>query len=169
MFTPWLNGERSPVDDHTIRGGFHNLSLSSDRADMVRAVFEGVALNSAWLLGAVEKYCKRTFPSLAFVGGGANSDLWAQIHADAMGRTIRQIDEPVLANVRGAGLLTLVALGHLTIADIPGTVTVKATYEPDPVAAAVYAALLKEFINFYEKTKGIHKRLNGRRLHEVAT
>ena len=44
LFTPWLNGERSPVDDHTIRGGFHNLSLSSTRADMVRAVFEGVAL-----------------------------------------------------------------------------------------------------------------------------
>ena len=94
LFTPWLNGERSPVDDHTIRGGFHNLSLSSTRADMVRAVFEGVALNSAWLLGAVEKYSKRAFPSLAFVGGGANSDLWSQIHADAMGRTIRQIDGP---------------------------------------------------------------------------
>ena len=59
LFTPWLNGERSPVDDHTIRGGFHNISLSSTRADMVRAVFEGVALNSAWLLGAVEKFCKR--------------------------------------------------------------------------------------------------------------
>src|SRR5580693_1415053 len=63
MFTPWLNGERSPVDDHTIRGGFHNISLSSERADMVRAVFEGVALNSAWLLGAVEKFCKRRFDS----------------------------------------------------------------------------------------------------------
>ena len=114
LFTPWLNGERSPVDDHTIRGGFHNISLSSTRADMVRAVFEGVALNSAWLLGAVEKYCKRRFESLAFVGGGANSDLWSQIHADATGRTIRQIADPVLANVRGAGLLTLLALGHLT-------------------------------------------------------
>ena len=167
LFTPWLNGERSPVDDHTIRGGFHNLSLSSTRADMVRAVFEGVALNSAWLLGAVEKYTKRPFPSLAFVGGGANSDLWSQIHADATGRTIRQIDEPVLANVRGAGLLTLLALGRLSIADIPGTVTVKATYEPDPAAGEVYAALLKEFVNLYEKTKGIHKRLNGRRLAQL--
>ena len=106
---------------------------------MVRAVFEGVALNSAWLLGAVEKYCKRSFPSLAFVGGGANSDLWSQIHADATGRTIRQIEDPVLANVRGAGLLTLLALGHLTIDDIPGTVTVKATYEPDPAAGEIYA------------------------------
>lgn len=164
LFTPWLNGERSPVDDHTIRGGFHNISLSSTRADMVRAVFEGVALNSAWLLGAVEKYTKRPFESLAFVGGGGNSDLWSQVHADATGRTIRQIADPVLANVRGAGLLTLLALGHLRIADIPGTVSVKATYEPDPAAGAVYAELLKEFINLYEKTKGIHKRLNGRRL-----
>jgi xylulokinase len=165
LFTPWLNGERSPVDDHTIRGGFHNLSLSSTRSDMVRAVFDGVALNSAWLLGAVEKFTKKPFASLAFVGGGANSDLWSQIHADATGRTIRQVADPVLANVRGAGLLTLVALGHLTLADIPGTVTVKATYEPDPVAAALYAGLLKEFVHLYEKTKGIHKRLNGRRLH----
>ncbi len=169
LFTPWLNGERSPVDDHTIRGGFHNISLSSTRADMVRAVFEGVALNSAWLLGAVEKYTKRPFESLAFVGGGANSDLWSQIHADATGRTIRQIADPVLANVRGAGLLTLLALGHLRIADIPGTVTVKATYEPDPPAGEVYTALLEEFVNLYEKTKGIHKRLNGRRLQQLTS
>jgi xylulokinase len=166
MFTPWLNGERSPVDDHTIRGGFHNISLSSTRSDMVRAVFEGVALNSAWLLGAVDKFCKRRMDSLAFVGGGANSDLWSQIHADATGRVIRQMVDPVLANVRGAGLLTHVALGHMSLDDIPSTVAVKATYEPDPSATAVYEERLKEFVNLYEKTKAIHKRLNGRRLNE---
>ncbi len=167
LFTPWLNGERSPVDDHTIRGGFHNLSLSSTRSDMIRAVLEGVALNSAWLNNAVEKFCKRRFDSLAFVGGGANSDLWSQMHADAMGRTIRQVADPVLANVRGAGLLTLLALGHLDVSAIPATVEVKATYTPDRSAAEVYTELLKEFVNLYEKTKGIHKRLNGRRLHGV--
>jgi xylulokinase len=169
LFTPWLNGERSPVDDHTIRGGFHNLSLSSTRSDMVRAVFEGVALNSAWLLGAVEKFCKRRVDALAFVGGGANSDLWSQIHADATGRTVRQVADPVLANVRGAGLLTLLALGRITVADIPATVQVKATYRPDPAASEVYAGLLKEFVSLYEKTKGIHKRLNGRRLQHDAS
>jgi xylulokinase len=165
LFTPWLNGERTPVDDHTIRGGFHNLSLSSTRADMVRAVFEGVALNSAWLLDPVEKFCKKRFESLAFIGGGANSDLWCQIHADALGRTICQTEDPVLANVRGAGLLTLLALHHISVPDIPGTVRIKATYDPDPATAAVYAELLKEFVNLYKETKGIHKRLNGRRLH----
>ncbi len=164
LFTPWLNGERSPVDDHTIRGGFHNLSLSSTRADMVRAVFEGVALNSAWLLGAVEKYCKRPFETLAFVGGGANSDLWSQIHADVMGRTIRQVADPVLANVRGAGMLTLLALGHVQLSDLPAMVSIKATYEPDPGTAKLYEGLVAEFVNLYKETKGIHKRLNGRRL-----
>jgi xylulokinase len=164
LFTPWLNGERTPVDDHTIRGGFHNISLSSTRADMVRAVFEGVAFNSAWLLGAVEKYCKGPFESLAFIGGGANSDLWSQMHADVLGRTIRQMADPVQANVRGAGLLTLLALGRISLADIPATVEVKATYTPDPDASARYAPVLEEFINLYKETKGIHKRLNGRKL-----
>jgi xylulokinase len=167
LFTPWLNGERSPVDDHTIRGGFHNISLSTTRADMVRAVFEGVALNSAWLLGAVEKFTKKRFDSLAFIGGGANSDLWAQIHADVMGRTIRQIADPVLANVRGAGLITHLALGHIRLPDVEAMVEVRAVYTPNEYRTALYAPLLKEFVALYEKTKGIHKRLNGHRVSGV--
>src|SRR6202022_2066183 len=59
IFAPWLNGERTPVDDHTIRGGWHNVSLSTTRAELVRSVYEGVAFNSRWLLGVVEKFAKR--------------------------------------------------------------------------------------------------------------
>ena len=62
IFAPWLNGERTPVDDHTIRGGWHNVSLRTDRADLVRAVLEGVAFNSRWLLDAVEKFTGRPVP-----------------------------------------------------------------------------------------------------------
>ncbi len=164
MFTPWLNGERSPVEDHTIRGGFHNLSLSSTRAEMVRAVFEGVAFNSAWLLDAVEKFTGRPFADLSLVGGGANSDLWCQLHADVTGRTIRQMDEPVLANARGAGLLALLALGRARLEDLGAMATVRAEYRADPAAAAVYQPMNEEFVNLYKRTKGIHRRLNGRRL-----
>jgi xylulokinase len=162
LFTPWLNGERSPVDDHTIRGGFHNLSLSSTRRDLVRAVYEGVAFNSRWLLGAVERFTKRRFPSLAFIGGGANSDVWAQIHADITGRTIRQVADPMLANVRGAGLLTWVALGAVRVEDIPAMVDVRRTFEPDGTHQRLYDELYAEFVNLYKQTKGIHRRLNGR-------
>ncbi len=164
LFTPWLNGERSPVDDHTIRAGFHNMSLSTTRADLVRAVFEGVALNSRWLLGAVEKFAGRRFESLAFVGGGASSDLWAQIHADVTGRAIRQVADPVLANVRGAGLLALLSLGRVRLADIPSMVEIRAQYEPDPATSNMYRETAAELVNLYKQTKGIHRRLNRRRL-----
>jgi xylulokinase len=160
LFTPWLNGERSPVDDHTIRGGFHNLSLSTTRAQMVRAIYEGVALNSRWLLGAVEKFAGRKFDSLAFIGGGANSEPWAQIHADVLGREIRQVADPVLANVRGAALIALLALGRIEVGDIPGMVEVRRTFTPDPSNAAEYEVLSDEFVNLYKQTKAIHKRLN---------
>jgi len=160
MFTPWLNGERSPVDDHTIRGGFHNLSLSTSRDDLVRAVYEGVALNSRWLLGAVERFVGRRFEELAFVGGGANSDVWSQIHADATGRRIRQVADPVLANVRGAGLLTLMALGRARVEDIPAMVGTGRTFDPEPTAAAVYHERFGEFVDLYKQTKQIHRRLN---------
>jgi len=160
LFTPWLNGERSPVDDHTIRGGFHNLSLTTSRPDLVRAVYEGVALNTRWLLGAVERFVGRRLDPLAFIGGGANSDVWAQIHADVTGRRIRQVAEPVLANVRGAGLLTFLALGRVRVQDMGAMVDVRATFEPDPSRAEVYDRLYPEFVNLYKRTKAIHKRLN---------
>ncbi|MGH9018260.1 MAG: xylulokinase [Acidimicrobiales bacterium] len=160
LFTPWLNGERSPVDDHTIRGGFHNLSLSNRRTDLVRAVYEGVALNTRWLLGAVERFVGRELEPLAFIGGGANSDVWAQVHADVTGRRINQIADPVLANVRGAGLLTFLALGRVEVDDIAAMVEVRATYTPDADRTRVYDRLYPEFVNLYKRTRKIHKRLN---------
>lgn len=59
IFAPWLNGERTPVDDRTIRGGFFNQSLGATRGHLVRAVLEGVAYNSRWLLVYVEAFIKR--------------------------------------------------------------------------------------------------------------
>ena len=60
LFTPWLNGERSPVEDKVVRAGWLNLSLRTDRAMLVRSVLEGVAYNSRWLLR-----CLREVPQAA--------------------------------------------------------------------------------------------------------
>ncbi len=166
LFTPWLNGERSPVDDHTLRGGFHNLSLSSSRAELMRSVFEGVAFNSRWLLEAVEKFVGRRLDSLAFIGGGAASAFWSQVHADILGREIRQMAQPRLANVRGAALLTLLALGRVAVEDIPALVEVDRRFEPDPAVAASgeYGDLFEQFVALYKQNKGIYRRLNSHRL-----
>ena len=105
MFTPWLAGERSPVDDRQARGGFHNLSLRTGRAEMARAVLEGVAFNSRWLADGVERFVGRPLGAFRAIGGGASSALWCSIYASVLGRTVEQVADPVLANLRGAALI----------------------------------------------------------------
>lgn len=161
IFTPWLNGERTPVDDHTIRGGWHNVSLSSNRADLVRSVFEGVAYNSRWLLDTVERFVKQPLDGLNFIGGGARSDLWCQMHADVCDREIRRVAEPQHANARGAAFVAWLALGRRSLEELNRAVTIEATFRPDPGARAAYTPLYAEFTKLYKANKAIHARLNG--------
>lgn len=160
IFAPWLNGERTPVDDPYLRGGWFNVSLDTTRADLARAVFEGIALNARWMKDAVEKFVKKELPTgfaeLTYIGGGAKSALWCQTLADVLGCTIRQAAEPALANARGAAFLAAVGIGELALSDIPGLVQIAAHYEPDPAAAAPYDHSYRMFTALYRKTKGIY-------------
>ena len=160
IFTPWLYGERTPVEDRFVRGGFHNLSLSASREDLVRAVFEGVALNTRWLLGAVERFTRRRLEPIRFIGGGARSDVWCQILADVLGRTIEQVADPVNAGTRGVGLLAAVALGELTFDQVPDRVPVTASYQPDPAPAKLYDSVFREFVGLYQRNRKAYARLN---------
>ena len=160
VFTPWLNGERTPVDDHTVRGGFHNMSLHHKRPHLVRAVFEGVAFNSRWLLGYAENFVGRPFPALNMIGGGANSDVWCQIHADILNRPIRQVAEPIQANARGAAILAGVALGATTFEEAAGHVKIQQEFLPNPANRAVYDTLYGAFRSIYDKNRKIYARLN---------
>ncbi len=160
VFTPWLNGERAPVDDPTVRAGFHNLSLTTTGDELIRAVYEGVAYNSRWLLDAVERFAGRRLPALAFIGGGANSAVWSQIHADVLDRTIRQVADPQQANVRGAAFIAFVALGLADPGDLAWRVPVAAEYQPDPGNRARYDELYGAFRAIYRRTKTLYARLN---------
>jgi xylulokinase len=160
IFTPWLYGERTPVEDDTVRGGFFNQSLDTGRPELIRAVFEGVAFNSRWLLGYVERFVKTTLNPIVMVGGGAQSELWCQIHADVLGRTIRQAADPIMVNVRGAGLLGHVALGHITWPEIPSLVPITRTFRPNPAHKDVYGPLYDAFRQIYKANRGIYRKLN---------
>ena len=172
LFLPWLNGERTPVDDKTVRGGWMNVSLTTDRADLARAVFEGVALNARWMLEAVDKFVggshighpkdrPAALTALRFIGGGATSPLWCQTMADILGREIHQVADPVLANVRGAALLAAVALGELTWDEIPATVAVNAVYRPDPATREVYEETYRAYREAYRRVRPFYARLRG--------
>lgn len=161
IFTPWLYGERTPVEDHRLRGGFHNLSLHTTRADLVRAVLEGVAYNTRWLLGPVERFIGRRLDVINIAGGGARSALWCQIFADVLGRPIRQVADPVAINARGAGILAAVALGLADFEHMAGLVPTSHLYETNRHHHAVYDRLFQEYLRLYQATKGISRRLNS--------
>ena len=162
LFTPWLYGERTPVEDPTIRGGWHNVSLGTTRGELVRAVYEGVALNARWLLGAVERFTGRTMGAINLIGGGAKSEVWCQIQADVLGRPIRQMADPLQANARGAAILAAVAMGFGTFEQIAGKVPVARTFQPSPERRALYDELFHEFVRLYRSSRAAHARLNRR-------
>jgi xylulokinase len=162
VFTPWLAGERTPVSDSHLRGGFHNLSLGTTRADLVRAVMEGVAYNNHWLHGYVEKFAKHRLDPIRMVGGGACSDLWCQIHADVMDRTIEQVADPLNAQLRGAAILAGMALGHADRSQVRDLVEVAATFTPEPGNRQVYDRLSFELPGLYKAQRKMFRRLNRR-------
>ena len=161
VFTPWLYGERTPVEDANLRAGFFNQSLDTGRLEMVRSVFEGVAYNTRWLLETVERFTKRRLDPIAMVGGGAQSPLWAQIHADVLDRTIMRQEDPIWVNVRGAGMLAHAALGHVEWTEIDAMIPTAATHEPDPANRAIYDDLYDTFRRIHKANRGIYRRING--------
>jgi xylulokinase len=110
VFTPYLSGERAPLWDADVRGSFLGLSTATTQADLARAVLAGVAMSARHVLEVVERACGRPLDTIAFVGGGARSDLWAQLHADVLNRPVERLrvtDSAVLA----AALLGAVGAG----------------------------------------------------------
>jgi len=161
IFTPWLNGERTPVEDNNIRAGLYNMSLKTTREDIIRAVFEGVAFNQKWVLKYVEKFVNRKMESLNLVGGGANSDVWCQIHADILDREIKQVKDPIQANARGTVFIAAVGLGYYGFDDIAKYVQIKDVYKPNTDNRGIYDELFEEYLNIYNNNKKMYKRLNG--------
>ena len=161
LFPPWLNGERSPVDDRSLRAAFLNISMTTERAHLVRAVLEGVAFNARWLLDSVERFIKRPMPVLRILGGGAISDLWCQVHADILDRRIERVAQPMYANLRGAALFASMSLGNIDLAGAGARVHVDATFDPDPQARRVYAPIYAQYRRLYHHLHGVYARLNA--------
>jgi len=163
LFTPWLTGERGPVDDRAARAGFHNISMATSQAHLARAVLEGVAFNLRWLLEAAEHFTGRRLDPLRLIGGGAQSELWCQIVADVCDRTVERVANPLLCGLRGAGLYAGIALGEVTVHEIRSMVPVDATYTPDPAHRQTYDRLFAEFPRLYRAQRRIFGRLNPHR------
>jgi xylulokinase len=152
FFTPYLSGERAPAGDSRVRGVFLGLTTRHGRAELVRAVLEGVVYS------LYEKYLALvddgvTPERLILAGGGARSKLWTQIAADMFGLPVEKvlIEEQ---SAYGAALLAGAGAGLFDVADgarewrnLAGQI------EPDLKAHAQYQELLPVYREIQQRTR----------------
>lgn len=129
LFLPYLGGERTPLNDASIRGAFIGLEHATDRQAATRAVLEGVTF--------ALKDCQQALAatgtqldSVIAVGGGSASDYWLATIATALGV---RIDVPIAGDLGGAfgaarlGLMAATGAG----AEIATQPTMARSVEPD--------------------------------------
>jgi xylulokinase len=107
LFLPALAGERAPGWSARSRGAFMGLDRSHGVADMARAVMEGVAFADRDLLGGLP------FDRVLLGGGGARSDAWCRMRADALGCPVVRAASPQ------PGLLGAAMLGWASVGRFP--------------------------------------------------
>jgi glycerol kinase len=110
LFVPALGGLGTPLWDLGARGTLVGLDASTTRAQVVRAVLEGIAHRGADLLEAVEEDAGRSIERLRVDGGMSANETFVRLLADALARPV-ELAELLEATTLGAGILGGVACG----------------------------------------------------------
>ena len=157
LFLPYLSGERTPLDDPYARGVLFGLSETTSRADVARAVMEGVALTlveARDCLGLAGVEIER----VSLIGGGAKSLLWTRMIAAATGFTIVRMKGGETGPAYGAARLARMA----ATSEPPETVCIKPEIadvtEPDPKLADLFARQRERFTALYAALKPEFRR-----------
>ncbi len=110
VFVPALFGLGTPRWDYGARGGFFGMTRGTGRAEMVRAVLEGVAHRGADLLEAAESDTGLSIAELRLDGGMSANGVVVQALADFTGRPVA-VSPVTEATTLGAAYLAGLAVG----------------------------------------------------------
>jgi len=153
FFLPYLSGERTPHNDPGATGAFVGLRHEHDRADLGRAVLEGVAFaladgQRALTLAGAE------ITEVSVIGGGARSRLWGQILAAALDRPLVYRTGAAVGPALGAARLGRLALGEDTPEAVCTKPPVAFAIEVDPVLRDLTTERIETFRALYPRLRG---------------
>lgn len=142
LFLPYLQGERVPFWDPSLRGAFIGLGRHHGPADLLWAMMEGIAMLNREVLGRAEAALGWQVGQIRFGGGGAANAAWSQIKADVCGRPVETCVAPE-PGVLGAASVAWTGLGRFASlsAAQETLVRVRQRFVPDPAKAARYDSL----------------------------
>jgi len=148
-FLPYLQGERTPHRDASLRAAFVGLSLAHSRAHMTRAVLEGVCFALRDSVAILEEL--GLAPSyLLLTGGGAKSAFIRRLQADIFGLPVTTVNREE-GPAYGAALLAAVGVGAFP--DLQAAV--QCTLERAPLMDANPTAH-RDYQRIYERFRGCH-------------
>lgn len=136
VYLPYLNGERAPFIDPLARAAFIGMGAGTRRADLVRAVLEGVAFAYRHVLDTL---MTEALSQLIMTGGGTRSGKWCQLFADILGVPIVVIEDAENAAVRGAIMSAQVAAEVRADYALEARVNRATTFQPDSANHETYA------------------------------
>jgi xylulokinase len=156
LFLPHLEGERAPLWDAQLRGAFVGIDGAAGRPEFALAVLEGVALSARMLLGSIDEAAGDAPARLFHAGGGARSDLWAQIRADCLGRPLDRVSYPDVGCL-GAAIMAGVGIGVFSqLSDgIAAMTSVERSFEPNPRLTPRYQAMYEAYSRATEALRPI--------------
>jgi sugar (pentulose or hexulose) kinase len=163
MVVPYWQGCMTPYWDSSARGIIAGLSGSTKRGDIYRAFLEGVALEQATSTANVARATGVPIDHFVAIGGGAASDFWVQIFADATGLPVHRA-ETVEASSLGAAIAAAKGIGwYETIAAATAAMARRParTFEPDAARAARYAELRAFHAELWPKLASWNERVVG--------
>lgn len=158
IFLPWLYGERAPVDNPLIRGGLINVSLDTNKGEILKAIMEGVSFNIKWIFPYVAKDAKE----INIVGGAALFDSWCQIISDCLEIKIKRVEYPELTGIRGLSMIASVGMGiYKNFEEASSKIVIEREFLPRKENSEKMKKKFKEFIKLYKKLKDTCKNLNS--------
>jgi len=161
IFDPWISGERSPIQDVFVRGGFLNIGMLHTKNHMLRAVMESIAYNLKWCYDSMENDLGQKTPVVRILGGGTQSHTWMQIFADIFNRKIEVVKDSQVAGAIGGAFLAALGLGmYDSFDDAKQWAKVSQVYEPNPKNAELYKDGFENFKQSYDELKGFYKKVN---------
>jgi xylulokinase len=159
FWLPYLMGERTPHLDATARGGWIGLTAKHTRADLIRAVIEGVSYSQRDCLDIVEGLGVAV-ASVRASGGGAKSAFWRQLLASVLNRRVVTL-ETQEGSAYGAALLALAGSGEGGSVEEVCKVAIRETDSVSPCApdAAVYQKGHAIYQALYPALQPIYQRI----------
>ena len=146
---PYLMGERTPHLDAAARGGWIGLTAKHSRADMIRALLEGVSYSQKDCLDIIEQMGV-IVDSVRVSGGGARSAFWREMLADVFDKPVVSL-ETQEGSAYGAALLALVATGaYGSVPEVcQAAIREVSSVAPNPDRAQIYAAGHRVYQSLY--------------------